>query len=78
MARIALEVGCEICNCHVDCEECQATTFEDGKAPVALCDCKNEDASITCRCNPSRVIDCANECVGGPDDACPSVDFGRR
>ena len=45
-----MEYGCDICKCHVDCEECQACTFEDGKMPVDLCDCSNEDGTITCIC----------------------------
>ena len=47
---LAEPVGCEICRCYSECEECQSTTYEDGKQPIYNCDCQLEDGSIDCIC----------------------------
>ena len=45
-----MEYGCSICECHLDCEECQIAVFGDGQVPFDLCDCQNRDGTITCFC----------------------------
>ena len=48
-----IEVGCVICKCHPDCEECQATMFSADGPPLMLCDCDNDDGTVTCVCSPN-------------------------